>query len=87
MGIVYQPAFAFYVYYFDKRYALAALLNGAASGLALFILPPFIETLKSNYGWSGALKITSALMLHIYVCVDYFCDVQIGKSVEHLKNR
>ena len=68
MGIAYQPAFAFYVYYFDKRYALASLLNGAASGLALFILPPFIETLNNNYGWSGALKISSALMLNICVC-------------------
>ena len=68
MGMAYQAACAFFVYYFDKRYALASLLTGALSGLALFILPPFIETLNSIYGLSGALKISSALMLNICVC-------------------
>ena len=68
MGMAYQAACGFFVYYFDKRYALASLLTGALSGLALFILPPFIETLNYTYGLSGALKISSALMLNICVC-------------------
>ncbi|XP_072035382.1 monocarboxylate transporter 12-B-like [Amphiura filiformis] len=68
LGMSFQVAHSGFNTYFDKHLTSAYMLNHASSGLGIFIVPPLMELLISNYGWKGAFQITSAIMANICVC-------------------
>ena len=68
MGICYQPSFSFFIYFFDKYFAVAHMLTAGFAGIGVLSATPFIEYLISCYGWRGALQIIAAIMAHICIC-------------------
>ena len=54
--------------YFDKKRGVALGIATAGSGIGAFIFSPLLTYTEAEYGWRGAVLITSGLCLHLFVC-------------------
>ena len=54
-------------YYFEKRLARANGISAVGIGIGTFATPPIFQILIDQYGWNGALLITSGLVANVAV--------------------
>ncbi|XP_011306062.1 monocarboxylate transporter 12-B [Fopius arisanus] len=66
-GLIYLPAIVSVTCYFEKLRSFATGIAVCGSGLGTLVFAPFIEYLIVEYGWRGAMLITSALVLNCII--------------------
>lgn len=66
-GLIYLPAIVSVTCYFEKLRSLATGIAVCGSGLGTLVFAPFIEYLIVEFGWRGAMLITSALLLNCII--------------------
>jgi len=78
-GLIYLPAIVSVSIYFEKRRAFATGIAVCGSGLGTFIMAPVTKGLISQFGWKGAMLITSGLIL---TCILFGCLMRPIKEEE-----
>lgn len=63
----YAPTVIIVGLYFDKRRALAAGLSSAGIGIGTFIVPPLVELMLEELGFTGTFIILAGLGLNLCV--------------------
>jgi len=69
-GLIYLPAIVSVSIYFEKKRAFATGVAVCGSGLGTFIMAPVTKGLINQFGWQGAMLITSGLILS---CILFGC--------------
>jgi len=69
-GLIYLPAIVSVSIYFEKKRAFATGIAVCGSGLGTFIMAPVTKGLITNFGWQGAMLVTSGLIL---TCILFGC--------------
>lgn len=66
-GLIYLPAIVSVTCYFEKYRSLATGIAVCGSGLGTLVFAPCLESLITNYGWRGAMMISSGIVLNCIV--------------------
>eukprot|EP00090_Calanus_glacialis_P045678 TRINITY_DN8647_c0_g1_i1.p1 TRINITY_DN8647_c0_g1~~TRINITY_DN8647_c0_g1_i1.p1 ORF type:complete len:613 (-),score=108.85 TRINITY_DN8647_c0_g1_i1:381-2219(-) len=69
-GLIYLPAIVSVSIYFEKKRAFATGIAVCGSGVGTFIMAPVTKGLISQFGWQGAMLVTSGLILS---CILFGC--------------
>jgi len=78
-GLIYLPAIVSVSIYFEKKRAFATGIAVCGSGLGTFIMAPVTKGLITQFGWQGAMLITSGLILS---CIIFGCLMRPIKAPE-----
>ncbi|KAI2810932.1 Mct1p [Blomia tropicalis] len=62
-GLMYLPAIVIVTSYFEKKRAFATGIAVCGSGIGTAIMSPLIEYMIKQFGWKGAMLVTSGLIL------------------------
>jgi len=79
-GLIYLPAIVSVSIYFEKKRAFATGIAVCGSGSGTFIMAPVTKGLITQFGWQGAMLVTSGLIL---CCILFGClmrPLQPGKD-------
>ena len=64
----YLPGHVITNNYFEKKRGIAGGIVCAGAGFGVFILAPIFQLLLTEYGWRGAMLITSGIFMQLCVC-------------------
>jgi len=67
-GMLYLPSIVMVGIYFDTKRAAATGIAVCGSGLGTFVFAPLARILLDTYGWRGANKIISGIILNAIAC-------------------
>ena len=81
-SFVYLPSISITARYFTKRRGVAIGIVTSGAGFGAFIFPPLFTYLAAEFGWRGALLITSGLTLHLCACGMVFGITERNTSCE-----
>ncbi|XP_038071298.1 monocarboxylate transporter 13-like [Patiria miniata] len=62
MGITYNAGIVAVALYFKKKYKTANAIAFSGCGTGMIAAPPLLQLLSENFGWRGAVFISSAIM-------------------------
>ncbi|KAJ8300055.1 hypothetical protein KUTeg_021574, partial [Tegillarca granosa] len=75
------PALVLVGLYFDKRRGIAIGLSTAGIGFGSFIIPPAIDHLFNEYGYTGAFILMSGLVLNVVVCSSLYRPLTLQRKL------
>jgi len=67
-GLMFMPALVTPALHFNKRRALACGVAVCGTGIGTLTIPPLANALITAYGWRGALRVISAIVLSCLFC-------------------
>ncbi|XP_043275275.1 monocarboxylate transporter 12 [Venturia canescens] len=80
-GLIYLPAIVSVTCYFEKYRSLATGIAVCGSGLGTLVFAPFSKYLVGEFGWRGAMLITSGIVLNCIIFGALFRPLEPVKKV------
>ncbi|XP_045162123.1 monocarboxylate transporter 4-like isoform X1 [Mercenaria mercenaria] len=88
IGMNFLPGHVITNNYFEKKRGIAGGIVCAGAGFGVFILAPIFQLILSEYGWRGAMLITSGIFMQLCVCSTLMRPLrkQTTRADDHNKN-